>query len=225
MDVFNRNHAHRSAPRTRRGYIFLDKDFAGGWQGERTKMSAAVPAANITVHADAPAFAANQKASIANYIASFQQEHLVCQYVMHGDWLNHYFAAESGQDVFPPGFPATYSSPGSGSSVSIARGSSVKEVHLIAVPNKSALSRFYLLGGCDVAKILFRPQLLVDGEQTSSATPLNRQYARTCSARPTSLTPWGWPCSPTTSPTPPGTTRCSSRACSRTSPSGRRCSR
>jgi hypothetical protein len=44
------------------------------------------------------------------------------------------------------------------------------------VPNKSALSRFYLLGGCDVAKILFRPQDLVDGEKTSPMTPLNRQY-------------------------------------------------
>jgi hypothetical protein len=44
------------------------------------------------------------------------------------------------------------------------------------VPNKSALSRFYLLGGCDVAKILFRPQYLVDGEKTSPTTPLNRQY-------------------------------------------------
>jgi hypothetical protein len=30
--------------------------------------------------------------------------------------------------------------------------------------------------GGDVAKILFRPQFLVDGEQTSPATPLNRQY-------------------------------------------------
>jgi hypothetical protein len=176
MDYFNRNHAHRTAPRTRRGYVFLDKDFAGGWQAERTKMSAAVPAANITVHADTPAFAANQKASIANYIASFQQEYLICQYVMHSDWLNHYFAAESGQDVFPPGFPITYTSPGSGSAISILPSGGVKEAHIIATPNKHALSRFYLLGGCDVAKILFRPQFLVDGEKTSPATPLNRQY-------------------------------------------------
>ena len=139
-------------------------------------MSAAVPAANITVHADTAAFAANQKASIANYVVSFQQEYLVCQYVMHSDWLNHYFAAEAGQDVFPPGFPATYTSPGSGSSISILPSGGVKEAHIIAVPNKNALSRFYLLGGCDVAKILFRPQFLVDGEKTSPATPLNRQY-------------------------------------------------
>jgi hypothetical protein len=30
------------------------------------------------IHADTAAFDANQKASIANYIASFQQEYLVC---------------------------------------------------------------------------------------------------------------------------------------------------
>jgi len=104
IDVFNRNHAHRTTPRTRRGYIFLDKGFRGGWQAERTKMSAAVPVANITVHADTAAFAANQKASIANYVASFQQDYLVCQYVMHSELLNHYFQAESGQDVFPRAF-------------------------------------------------------------------------------------------------------------------------
>jgi hypothetical protein len=98
IDALNRNHTHRTTTRTRRGYIFLDKDFAGGWQGERTKMSAAVPVGNITVNADVPAFAANQKASIANYITSFQQDYVVCQYVMHSDWLNHYFAAESGHE-------------------------------------------------------------------------------------------------------------------------------
>jgi hypothetical protein len=178
MDYFNLNHTHRTIQRVRRGYIFLDKDFAGGWQAERTKMSAAIPAANITVHADTAAFPANQKASIANYIASFQQEYLICQYVMHSDWLNHYFAAESGQDVFPPNFPATYTSPGSTASISLLPSGSVKEAHILAVPNKNALSRFYLLGGCDVGKILFRPQSLVGmgGEQTSPATPLNRQY-------------------------------------------------
>jgi hypothetical protein len=176
MDYFNRNHAHRTAPRTRRGYIFLDRDFAGGWQAERTKMSTAIPLANITVHADTAGFAGNQKASIANYVASFQQDYLVCQYVMHSDWLNHYFAAESGQDVFPVGFPTTYMSPGSGASISIMPSSTVKEAHILAVPNKNAFSRFYLLGGCDVGAILFRPQFLVDGEKTSSSTPLNRQY-------------------------------------------------
>jgi hypothetical protein len=177
LAYFDRNHQHRTMARTRRGYLFIEKDWAGGWQAERTRMVAAVPQANIVVHADTAGFAANQKASIANYLASFQQEHLICQYVMHSDFLNHYFSAEAGQDVLPAGFPTTYTSPGSPWSVSIPQGgSSVKEVHLVALPNKHSLPRFYLLGGCDVARMLTRPRFLVDGEKTSPSTPLHRQY-------------------------------------------------
>lgn len=175
VDYFNRNHAHRTTRRNKSGYIFLDKDFANNWQGEKNKMATVIPQQNIRVHADSPNFAADQKASITNYFASFQQEYLVCQYVMHSDELNHYFSAESGQDVFPTNFPVSYTSPASNSSVTLVRGT-VKASHLIAIPGKSSKPRYYLLGGCDVGAILKRPKFLVEGEHISPATPLHRQY-------------------------------------------------
>ena len=175
VGYFDRNHIHRTTHRSRKGYIFLDRDFAGNWLNERNKMTAAIPQQEIVVHADSPSFGAADKASISNYLASFQQEFLVCQYTMHSDWLNHYFAAEAGQDVFPTAFPTVYASPGSNFSVDLSQGS-VKASHLVAVPNKSPQSRFYLLDGCDAGAILHRPRSLTDGERISPATPLHRQY-------------------------------------------------
>lgn len=175
VEYFDRNHSHRSAQRTKRGYCFLDKDFAGGWQNEKIKMASAIPQQNITVHADSSDFPAAQKASVSNYLTSFQQDYLVCQYVMHSDWLNHYFSAESGQDTFPAFFPSSYTSPGSNFSVDLPRGS-VQSGHLMAIPEKSPLPRFYLLGGCDVGAILHRPQFMIDGQHISPATSLYRQY-------------------------------------------------
>jgi hypothetical protein len=175
VEYFKRNHSHRTTSRTRRGYIFLDKDFANDAQSEKNKMATVISQRNITVHADSTGFVTGQKASIANYIASFQREFLVCQYVMHSDWLNHYFAAEAGQDVFPTDFPSSHKSPGSDFSVNLSR-NSIKSSHIIAIPNKSSKPRFYLLGGCDVGAILFRPKFMTDGEHLSPTTPLFRQY-------------------------------------------------
>ncbi len=176
VDYFNRNHTHRTTQRNKHGYIFLDEDFANSWQNEKNKMTAVIPQQDITVHADNPNFTPSQKASITNFFASFQNDYLICQYVMHSDWLNHSFAAESGQDIFPTSFPDSYKSPGSNVELDIPHGGGVKSKHLIAIPNKSPFSRFYLLGGCDVGAIIHRPQFLINGENISPATPLHRQY-------------------------------------------------
>lgn len=174
VDYFNRNHAHRSGRRITNGYIFITDPGLAGWQGEKNKMGAIIPQQNIAVNADDPALPAGQRASIANYIASFQQEYLVCELVMHSDWLNHSFAA--GEDVFPANFPNTFTSPGSNFSVPLLPDNAIKASHLIAIPNKAPTSRFYLLGGCDVGAIIHRPQFLTDGQHVSPATPLRRQY-------------------------------------------------
>jgi hypothetical protein len=137
-------------------------------------MGAVIPPQNITINADDPALPAGQRATIANYITSFQQEYLLCELVMHSDWLNHYFAA--GEDVFPGNFPNSFSTPGTNYTVSILPSNTVKASHLIAIPNKAGTSRFYLLGGCDVGAIIHRPEFLTDGEHISAATPLSRQY-------------------------------------------------
>ena len=106
--------------------------------------------------------------------------------------------------VFPP--PTRVRA--AGRPITICPAGGVKEAHIIAVPNKNAHSRFYLLGGCDVGKILFRPQFLVDGEKTSPATPLNRQYRRAHAGYGLPRPRQGfWPCSPTTSPIRRATTR------------------
>lgn len=175
---FARNHEHRTHTRERRGYIFLEqlqKGVEPDWRGEQTKMATVIPPGNIVVHCDSPAFAAGRKASIANYLESFKEEYLICHCVMHSDYLNHYFSAESGQDQFPPTFPKSFSSVGSPFSVPLGRGS-VQSTHLRAIPNISAAPRFYLLGGCDVGAILHRPQFLVEGQHISPGTPLRRQY-------------------------------------------------
>jgi hypothetical protein len=178
VDYFNRNHQHRTAPRQRRGFIFLDLDFAGGWQNERARMSTVIAQANIVVNADDNALAAAQQGTIANYLASFTQEFLVCQYMMHSDFLNHYFAAPQGAvDAVPAAFPQGFTSPGSTFSVPVPGGqTSIKALHHFVLPNRSSQPRFYLLGGCDVGDILHRPQYLVEGEKISSGTPLHRQH-------------------------------------------------
>jgi hypothetical protein len=146
-------------------------------------MSTVIPQQNIAVNGDDPALPAGQKASITNYISSFQQEYLICEFVMHSDWLNHSFQTNNpnvptppGADVFPVNFPNHFTSPGSNFSVLLLPDNTVKSSHLIAIPNKVGTSRFYLLGGCDVGAIIHRPQFFTDGEHISPATPLNRQY-------------------------------------------------
>jgi hypothetical protein len=179
FDYFNRNHQHRSTARQRRGYIFFDLDFAGGWQNERTIMeNAGIPQANIVVNADDNALPVPQRGTIANYLNSFTQDFLVCQYVMHSDFLNHYFAGQQGSvDAVPTNFPQNFTSSGSVFSVPVPVGqTSIKALHHFAMPNRSPQSRFYLLGGCDVGDILHRPRFLVQGEQVSAGTPLHRQH-------------------------------------------------
>lgn len=178
VDYFHRNHRHRTLPRQRRGYIFLDLDFAGGWQNECNRMANVIAQANIVVNADDNAIAAAQRGTIANYLNSFTQEFLVCQYVMHSDFLNHYFAGQQGgTDAVPATFPQNFTSPGSAFSVPVPKGqTSIKALHHFALPNRSSHSRFYLLGGCDVGDILHRPQFLVEGERVSPGTPLHRQH-------------------------------------------------
>jgi hypothetical protein len=178
VEYFNRNHQHRTVARQRRGYIFIDLEFAGGWQNERTRMAAAVPQANILVHADDDALPATQRGTIVNYLSSFTQEFLVCQYVMHSDFLNHYFDAQPGStDLVPASFPQSFASPGSPFSVPVSVGQNgISARHHFALPNRSPHGRFYLLGGCDVGDILHRPRFLVDGERVSAATPLHRQH-------------------------------------------------
>lgn len=178
IEYFHRNHQHRTTKRQRRGYIFLDLDFAGGWQNERTRMTNAVEQAGIVVNADDNALPAAQRGTVANYLSSFTQEFLVCQYMMHSDFLNHYFAGQQGgADVVPTTFPQSFSSPGSPFSVPVPGGNtSIKALHHFVLPNRSPQARFYLLGGCDVGDILHRPRFLVDGERISPATPLHRQY-------------------------------------------------
>ncbi len=184
VDYFHRNHQHRTATRQRRGYIFLDLDFAGGWQNERTRMASAVAQANIIVNADDNALPAGQRGTIANYLNSFTQEFLVCQYMMHSDFLNHYFAGQqAGVDAVPATFPQNFTSLGSPFSVPVPGGqTSIKALHLLALPNRSPHARFFLLGGCDVGDILHRPKFLVEGERVSSGTPLHRQYGAQCLA-------------------------------------------
>jgi len=176
-DYFHRNHQHRTAPRQRRGYIFLDSDFAGSWQNERTKMTSAVAQANIITNADDNALPATQRGTVANYLASFTQEYLVCQYVMHSDSLNHQFHGQGGADTVPATFPQSFTSPGSAFSVPVPAGqNTIKALHHFALPNRSPNARFYLLGGCDVGALLHRPQFLADGEKISPGTPLHRQH-------------------------------------------------
>jgi hypothetical protein len=174
VDYFNRNHAHRSGRRITNGYIFITDPSLVGWSGEKDKMASVIPQQNIVVNADDPEFPDGQRATITNYISSFQQEYLVCELVMHSDWLNHYFAA--GEDVFPSNFPNSFSSPGSSFSVPLLPSNTIKASHLIAIPNKAPTSRFYLLGGCDVGAIIHRSQCSADCEHVSAATPLNRQF-------------------------------------------------
>ena len=174
VDYFDRNHFHRTNRRNGRGYIFIEKDWAGGWRNQKDKMARILNQNNIVVNADSPDFNINNKASISNYFESFRQDYLVCEYIMHSDWLNHSFSSESGQDTFPNNFPNSFRTTGSNYLVNIPK-NTVKSIHLIANPNKSNLPRFYLLGGCDVGAILFRPKYM-DQEQLSPATKLNRQY-------------------------------------------------
>ncbi|TKK67643.1 hypothetical protein FC093_12880 [Ilyomonas limi] len=178
VDYFNRNHEHRTTSRQRRGYIFLDLDFAGGWESESNKWTNSVTQSSIVVNADSNSLPATQWATIENYFNSFSEEHLVCYYMMHSDFLNHYFAAQPGStEVVPAAFPQSFTSPGSVFSVSVPGGqTSVKALHHFALPNRSPYSRFYLLGGCDVGDIIHRPQYLAAGERISPATPLHRQY-------------------------------------------------
>jgi hypothetical protein len=178
VDYFNRNHRHRTAQRQRLGYIFLDLEFAGGWQNERAKMAEIIPQSGIVVNADDNALAATQRGTAANYLNSFTQDFLVCQYVMHSDFLNHVFQAQPGTtDLVPTSFPQSFASPGSPFTVPVPVGQDgVNALHHLALPNRSSNARFYLLGGCDVGDILHRPRFLVDGQQLSPATPLHRQY-------------------------------------------------
>lgn len=174
VDYFNRNHIHRTTSRTRNGYIFVTDPGLAGWQAERNKMSSVIPQANIAVNADDATLAANKRASIANLLKSFQEDRLVCELVLHSDFLNHAFNSPGG---FPSGFPTMFNSPGSNSSIPIPHGTTVKSIHLMAMPSKTTTSRFYLMGGCDIGTLMHRPQYLVDGERVSPATPLNRHYA------------------------------------------------
>lgn len=178
VDYFHRNHQHRTTPRQRRGYIFLDLDFAGGWKNEHARMMNVVAQANIVVNADNDTLLSAQRGTIANYLNSFTQEFLVCQYVMHSDFLNHYFSGQQGSvDTVPANFPQNFTSPGSAFSVSVPGGqTSIKALHHLALPNRSPHSRFYLLGGCDEGDILHRPQFLIEGERVSPGTPLHRQH-------------------------------------------------
>jgi hypothetical protein len=183
VDYFNRNHAHRSGRRITNGYIFITDPGLANWQAEKNKMGAIIPQQNIIAHSDDPTVAAGQHASIANYITSFQQENLVCEYVMHSDWLNHSFDTQDpnaptppGANVFPANFPNSFTSPGSNFNVQLLHNGTVQAPHVLAIPNKAPTSRFYLLGGCDVGAIIHRPQFLIDGQHVSPATPLRRQY-------------------------------------------------
>lgn len=177
-DYFDRNHRHRTSSRQRRGYVFLDSDFGGAWQNENARMST-VAQASMVVHADDNALPVTQRGTVANYLNSFTQEFLICEYVMHSDFVNHYFKGQPGgsEEPIPATFPQNFNSPGSTFSVPVPGGPSfVQAVHHFALPNRSPQSRFYLLGGCDVGAILQRPQYLVDGQKISPGTPLHRQY-------------------------------------------------
>ncbi len=177
-DYFNRNHQHRTTSRQRRGYLFLDLDFEGGWQSESTKWTNSVTQSSITVNADSSSLPTTQWATIDNYLNSFSEEYLVCYYMMHSDSLNHYFAPRRGSiEEVPATFPQNFTSPGSMFGVAVPGGqTSIKALHHLALPNRSAYSRFYLLGGCDVGDILHRPRYLVGGERISTATALHRQH-------------------------------------------------
>lgn len=182
-DYFHRNHQHRTTPRQRRGYIFLDVDFAGGWQTDRTRMASAVPQASIVVNADDNALPATQRGTVANYLSSFTQELLVCEYVMHSDPLNHHFQGpQNTADILPATFPQSFTSPGSPFSVPVPGGALIQALHHMALPNRSPHARFYLLGGCDVGDILHRSEWHVEGLRIAPGTPLHRQHGAQCLA-------------------------------------------
>lgn len=179
VEYFHRNHQYRTTrDRVKRGYVFVDLDWAGSWATHRASMANAVPQANIVVNADTAPHDSTHRATVANYVGSFNQDFQVCHYIMHGDAQNHYFTSPpNAPDSAPANFPQSFTSPGSAFSVAVPGfATSVKALHHFAMPNRAPSPRFYLLGGCGAGDILHRPRGLVDVEKISAVTPLHRQH-------------------------------------------------
>jgi hypothetical protein len=133
VDYFDRNHTHRSGRQSTNGYIFVTDPGLADWQQEKAKMEMILAQGNITVNADYPAVGVGQEASVTNYIASFEQDYLVCELVMHSDWLNHSFSTNdpnyptpAGAEEFPANFPDQFTSTGSNFPVPLPKSRSEK---------------------------------------------------------------------------------------------------